>query len=100
VAQVGFFPAGLKKGKQNRALCLRVSDAAKDSITFLTRSGSSDQKYCGPDSRHTHCCYANGNLFSSKHISYLLVNRTHRVHTDWQVPIFGVHHDGKISPGW
>jgi hypothetical protein len=24
----------------------------------------------------------------------------HRVHKEWQLLFSGVHHDGKISPGW
>ncbi len=24
----------------------------------------------------------------------------HRIHTEWQRPLSGLHHDGKINPGW
>jgi hypothetical protein len=34
--------------------------------------------------------------------SYPIHSVHHRVHTEWQRPLSGVHshHDGKISPGW
>jgi hypothetical protein len=56
-------------------------------------------------------CMQEGSLLAKRIFSFMAsvvlleteLSLSHRVHTEWRLPISGVHpimHDGKISPGW